>query len=224
VARKFLTPVDLGSNRINNVLDPASAQDAATRNYVDTTTAPTSYGGWGDGDLDCFGDLISTLPRNILSSGSNVMTLLSGSEYMFVLYARRAFTSTGLRYVTGASSATSGNTVSATLYTGTSQGAMTKALATTTIPFTTTSTYSGQAWSSPIAVPVGWVGIYFVCTAGTPKLMTPAINSAAGTFFLNPSSGQRTTVSQATTTVPSTTDLTSSSWISGQLTPWLALY
>lgn len=36
---KSLTALDLNSNRINNLLDPSVAQDAATKNYVDTRPA-----------------------------------------------------------------------------------------------------------------------------------------------------------------------------------------
>jgi hypothetical protein len=38
MAKKFLEPIDMNSNNINNVLDPILTQDAATKNYVDIHT------------------------------------------------------------------------------------------------------------------------------------------------------------------------------------------
>lgn len=37
-AKKILVPLDMGSQQINNVADPSSAQDAATKNFSSNAT------------------------------------------------------------------------------------------------------------------------------------------------------------------------------------------
>jgi hypothetical protein len=43
MSKKFLVALDMGSNQINNLANPTSAQDAATKNYVDTPPIGEMY-------------------------------------------------------------------------------------------------------------------------------------------------------------------------------------
>ena len=204
---------------ISNLRDPVD------KDYVDTTTPSISYGGWGDADVTHFGDYLSTYPRASLNNAVNFASLASGSQYAYLMKATRAFTSTGVRFVTGATSGTSGNTVTVTLYTGASQSSMTLRH-TATAPFTTTSTMVQVSWGASPVIAVGWVALVFTVTAagGTPpRLMTLSSNNAAGTTFLNPATGSYMAASRASTTLSNPMDFTTG-WSSSALPPWIAMY
>jgi hypothetical protein len=232
MAQDFPNGIDLTSTgRVSHVLDPAVSTDGSTKNYTDTTTSAIYYGGWGDADSDVYGDLLSTFPRNYFmllgaatggTATTNVQSISSGNQNAYLWYNRRAFTSTGFRYVTGSSSATSGNTVTATIYTGTSLAAM--VLQTTVAaPFTTTSTFTQVGWGSSVSVPVGWVAVVFTCTAGaTPKFAAVFAQPYGGTFT-NPSGTAAVSIARTSASLPSTLDFTSG-WSANTIQPWLAMY
>jgi hypothetical protein len=211
--------------------DPTVAQNPATKNYTDTSTAGLAYGGWGDGDQDVFGDLLSTYPRSHFqllgaatggTAATNVQSITSGNQDAFFFYNKRAFTSTGFRFVTGSSSATSGNTVTATIYTGTSLGAM-ALQKTVSAPFTTTSTFTQVAWGSSVSVPVGWVAVVFTCTAGTTPKFAAIFAQPYPASFINPTTTNVTTLVRTSSSLPATMDFTTG-WSTNTIAPWLALY
>jgi hypothetical protein len=204
---------------ISNLRDPID------KDYVDTTTPAISYGGWGDGDVSHFSDLLSTYPRASLNNAINFASFAASNQYVYLMKVTRAFTSTGVRFVTGATSGTTGNTVTATLYTGTTQASMTLRH-TATAPFTTTSTMVQVAWGASPVIAVGWIAIVFTCTAagGTPpRIMTLGNNNAAGASFLNPAAGSYMVASRASTTLSNPMDFTTG-WTTGALPPWIAMY
>ena len=232
MAQDFPNGIDFTSTgRASHALDPLVPTDLSTKNYTDTTTSGISYGGWGDGDVDVYGDLVSTFPRSHFmllgaatggTAATNVQSISSGNQNTYLFYVKRAFTATGFRYVTGSSSATSGNTVTATLYTGTTLGSM-SLQTTVSAPFTTTSTFTQVAWGSTYTIPVGWVAIVFTCTAGTTPKFAAVFGQPYGGAFTNPSTSNEVSLVRTSASLPSTMDFTTS-WSANNIQPWLAMY
>lgn len=59
------TALNMGTHQINNVTDPSSAQDAATKNYVDTAIAGTDYKAASNYAT------VAALPTNVYNNGSS---------------------------------------------------------------------------------------------------------------------------------------------------------
>lgn len=206
---------------------PSSGSDATSKTYVDTTTPAVNFSGFNTpGDKDAFGDLLATMTRLQLNNAINFASMAAGNQYAYLCKAGRGFGTTGGRYVTGATSGTTGNTVSLSLYSGASQASM-ALRATVAAAFTTTSALVQAAWGALNAVPDGhWVAFVFTCTAagGTPpRLMTPGSNNAAGASFLNPATGSYTVCTRASTSLPGTLDFTTG-WTTGALPAYVAAY
>jgi hypothetical protein len=180
--------LDMGTNSINNVVDPAAAQDAATQNYVITTTAkileayspvatsafPTTYGGEAITDGDRF---------NVTAAG----TLDSGSVTVQIGDVLEALTNTpgdtsANWSITNANTVTSSETVAGIIETATDAEAVAKS-ASTAIVASNLATGNFQASAT-------FEGLIELATAGefstgtdTTRGITPAIFNTSQTDY-----------------------------------------
>jgi hypothetical protein len=209
--------------------DPAVAQNPASKNYVDITTAGLSYGGWGDGDSDVFADLLSTYSRSLMqfiptANHMSIGTVTGNTQQALLFKNKRAFTSTGVRYLTGAT-AQSAQTTTVSIFTGTSLGAMVPQ-ATVSAPFSALSSLVQVAWGSSIPVPVGFVAIVFTANTAVStaaQLMTPGQVNPGGAGFTAPSSTQFQIAQRSGQTLANPTDFTTG-WTGEALLPWTSIY
>jgi hypothetical protein len=150
-------------------------------------------------------------------------SVAGNQQTSYYLPVTRAFTSTGIRYVTGSSSGT-GNTVTVSIYTGVSLASMTLQK-TVTAPFSTTSTLTQVAWGSAVSVPVGLVAIVFTASAvsATPGRIATPPNVNGQTNMASPTVTNAVGASRASSTLSSTMDFTTG-WTVHTLQPWLSLY
>lgn len=207
-------------------LTGSTAPTAATRTAATASTANASFGGWGGADVQAFGDYVSTLPRAALNNGVNFFSLQPGWQYLFLIPVTEAFTSTGCRFVTGATSGIAGAAVTVTAYNGAATGALARVTNPVPAPFTATASYTQVPWGSGAVIEPGWLAIVFTCTAvgaTPPRIMTPAANNAAGSGFLNPGVGVRMAAARTSAVLPDVLDVTAG-WTPWALPAWLSAY
>lgn len=94
-------PVGLGSQRIINLLDPTSAQDAATRNYVDTSLAGVASGQVLKGTVRA----VSAANVNIASAPATIDGITPSNGDVFLLAAQTTGSQNGPYVWTAAASA-----------------------------------------------------------------------------------------------------------------------
>lgn len=215
---------------------PIVAAQVATRDFVETNSAGLEYGGWGAGDLELFGDKASMFQRALLlnsaggfkSLGINAGASAVPMQHAYVIPVKRSMSITGVRYVTGTGSGTTGNTVTVTAYTGTSLAAMTKGL-TVAAPFTTAATFTQVPFGSSMTVPPGYLVLVFTVTAinstaSPPRMATNSAVAYGGVGLLAPAAGQSLAIYRlASSALPTTLDFTTG-WTGDQLPPWMAAY
>lgn len=216
------------SNRINNVVDPASVQDAATKNYVDTAVAgvggaSSGSGGNSDSDQAVYGDFVSTMPRWAVQSSVNFQAMSASTQYAYSMKTTASFSSTGVRYATASTSILSGTTVTVSLWSGASQSSMSALGSAVAAPFSTQSALVSVNWPLHNIVTAGWVTVLFTCTVTTgngPRLVaTPAFFAGA---FLNPT-GVSVASTRASTSLTSPINLTTG-WAAQTVLPYVALF
>jgi hypothetical protein len=207
--------------------DPTAAQNPTSKNYVDTTCAAIAQGGWDDADQALYADLLSTFPRVMYEFGTPAFasfgSIAGNQQTSYYLPVTRAFTSTGIRYVTGSSSGT-GNSVTISIYTGVSLASMVLQK-TVTGSFGTVSTLTQVAWGSAVAVPVGFVAIVFTASAvsGTPGRIATPPNVNGQTNMASPTVTNSVGATRASATLSSPMDFTTG-WTVHTLQPWISLY
>lgn len=86
--RAFTGDQSMGSHKLTNVTDPSSAQDAATKNYVDThTSSPALNGGSG-------------APQSVTAAGGVTLASIGYSNFVWVIGSPGAVTVTATPSIT----------------------------------------------------------------------------------------------------------------------------
>lgn len=79
-------PLAMSNNKITGVSDPTSAQDVATKNYIDTSFLPLS-GGTINGDIDLNSNNISNLSQlSFASTANSLVKLRSNNSKSLAIY------------------------------------------------------------------------------------------------------------------------------------------
>lgn len=170
-------------------------------------------------ERDLFSDLLSTTPRNGVSSG---LALTNGTIYLMRLITRRALSVTQIRMATSVVASGPGAGV-AGVYGGAALTAMTL-LGSASISLTTLGRTT--ALPSTATIPAGHnVLIAILPTAWTVGPQMAARPAVVHTSLLNPNAGLATAMTKAgQTSLPSTINTTDGTWvITGTSTIWAAL-
>jgi hypothetical protein len=203
--------VSLNSHKLTSVTDPASAQDAATKNYVDTSFPSTSQ------PADS-GYLAWTFDPAAFAAS---VTLTVGTIYLAKIPIRQAFSATKIWY---ANNSAQGTLTAGQNFIGIINSSGTRLVTTSIDSATAQGVQQISISSTAVAAPFVWVGIVTNASSGSFQMVIGSVAANVRSAFNGPltaASLRYATCGTSQTSIPSS--ITPANNVASTVPFWAAL-